>query len=119
MNRRRFIATGATLPLLGGSIAAAQLAKDPHPELLDQWRRAKQIWSDADPDTPEEKAAEAAYSDAQMKLMTTPAQTPRGIAAQLEYALEDQLVGGAFGLEFSGLDDAMFRQMQQTLSALS
>jgi Leu/Phe-tRNA-protein transferase len=54
-----------------------------------------------------------------MKLMTTPAQTPRGIAAQLEYALEDQLVGGAFGLEFSGLDDAMFRQMQQTLSALS
>jgi hypothetical protein len=89
MNRRRFIATGATLPLLGGSIAAAQLAKDPHAAWLQRWKVAHDAWMAAEEGTAEDDALAAEEYELGEAIARTPPQTVEGMRAVLELVLSE------------------------------
>lgn len=78
--------------------AAPLVASDPLPGLLADVHRCRTAWNavnDAD-DTPEERAAWAAFMAAEKAVETTVATSPEGIAAQIEY-IKGSYVGSHYG----------------------
>lgn len=119
MKRRSFLAGSITIPALGAGIATAAIVRDPHSGLLDQWRSNMKKWADTKEGSPEETALSEQRDDIERSILSTPAATPEGMAAQIEFAIEDRLVGEAYcGGSFSGLDEAMFRNIANALKSM-
>ncbi|MDE4061371.1 hypothetical protein [Phaeobacter gallaeciensis] len=91
---------------------------DPHPEWLRQWRSNMKKWADTEEGSPEETALSEQRDDIEHCILSTPAATAEGMAAQIEFALEDRLVGEAYnGGTFDGLDSHMFNNILAALKA--
>ncbi|AHD09995.1 hypothetical protein [Phaeobacter gallaeciensis] len=118
MKRRSFLTGSITIPALGVGIAAGAAAKDPHPEWLDQWRALRADWLlHEDGSDAAERILERG-DELERNLMETMPATLAGIAAQIQFALEDRLVGEVYrGGVFDGLDERMFRNIAATLDA--
>lgn len=88
-------------------------------EALKEYRASKAYFDNGVPRTQEEDdAAFKRMLNAQKDIMTAPATSPEDIALKLEFALAEELCGGEFVGELSGLDDAMFRGMIDTLRTM-
>ncbi|WP_171180662.1 hypothetical protein [Ruegeria sp. HKCCD8929] len=116
MNRRTTLtalcaAPAASLPAL------AATTTDPHRAWLEQWRHAKVMWESQPEDTPEAYQWEVRFDELEMKLMTNRAETPDGIAAQIEFAIENNVVGQEYAGGNYGIDRVMFERIAETLRA--
>ncbi|AFO86734.1 hypothetical protein D1821_03650 [Phaeobacter inhibens] len=94
--------------------------KDLHPEWLTQWRENTARWNKTVEGSAEEKQLTKDQDDIERRLMATPATTPAGMAAQIEFALENNLVGEDLkGGMFDGLDSNMFASITEGLKKMA
>lgn len=89
MDRRQFLGTSLLSAMAGAYAAGAEVAKDPHIQWLEEWKRTRLAIENAPDDTPEEDAAWQKYDELSRKLATEPTTTLEGLAAQLEYIEAD------------------------------
>ncbi|MEK0162725.1 hypothetical protein VWX35_08970 [Phaeobacter sp. A36a-5a] len=94
--------------------------KDLHPEWLTQWRENTARWNKTVEGSAEEKQLTEEQDAIERRLMATPATTPAGMAAQIEFALENNLVGEDLkGGMFDGLDSNMFASITAGLKKMA
>lgn len=94
MRRRQFLAGSLTVPALGAGIATAAIVRDPHPEWVEQWRRARDDWDKAAQfdDNGDGPACMEAYRREMLlrdRIVKTEARTQEGIDAQIAFLAEE------------------------------
>ncbi|ABD53159.1 twin-arginine translocation pathway signal [Jannaschia sp. CCS1] len=89
MDRRKFIATSAALPsaALVSTVAAASV-EEPHQGWLDEWREITD-YINSYPDDDAYTELSPRLSELERLLVETPANTPQGILAKIDYTIED------------------------------
>lgn len=113
MDRRTFLSAAplASVPALAAGAAPA----DPLVGLLEEWRRArKAIHAAEDARLDHEfEAAEAKEDHFRTRIKAATPVSMAGAAAQLDFAIEDELVGG----EYFGADRVMFRNLRDFMAS--
>lgn len=117
MKRRQFLARTVTITALGSVTATASDAQDQHDVWFKEWKSLREEYETM-PNS--EAECEVIWNRSEMVerlILETPAKTPQGMAAQIQFAIEDGLIGNACGGEFLGADITMFRNIAAALEA--
>lgn len=117
LTRRALVASAPAAGLaLTAAPARTEQAADSHPEWLAEWLRVRDTINSHNGSMSEEELDEGMLVLGRLEdlICFTPATTARGIAAQVEYALADDLVGHEYT---NGKDLELFKNVLATLSA--
>ncbi|NKX40355.1 hypothetical protein HGG71_02605 [Rhodobacteraceae bacterium R_SAG2] len=117
MKRRQFLAGTATFPALGAAIATASALKDRHAAWFEEWKALREQYAALPSKDAECEDLWNRFEAVERLIVETPATTPQGMAVQIQFAIEDGLVGDAYGGEFQGADLNMFRNIAAALEA--
>lgn len=115
IDRRAFMAlTAVSFPMAAApstSMTENAYCQDPHHGWISERRRLLELWTACREEGPEEQALWDTADEIEKLILTTQPRTLDGIAAQLQFALDENLCGGEYGADFENLDRQMFEGM--------
>lgn len=113
---RRALMTG-TAALTCVPVAIMATPSDPHVAWLEEWKRLTALWTATEEGSDADHRIWDERGEIEKLIMTTPATTAAGLAAQVQYALDDDLCGMCYDADgpFHKLDLRMFENIRDAL----
>lgn len=102
----------------GGSLAL-EASHDPIPRWFSEWKQNKAAWRETEPESSDEQRLWKRAEEIERQILASRARSPGGMAAQIEYALEEGLCGDEMGGSFEGLDRKMFEGIAEALRGMA